>query len=318
MPFNLDLAAGNLLGYDPNQFVGLLDSADVAKARQQAILGTGLGLLNAGGRSTQPVNFGQAFAQAAMMGQQQGQGALQQAMMMRQAMEQKERQKRIGAAVGGIVPQQYAQLAQDAPELALGLAPKPQAPQAFTAGDGSVRWAMPGQNLGPVARPGEMPKFDIKPIYDLQGNLMGEGRIDPMGNAFVGGQALPTGSYTTAKPDKTSADAGSAAQQKYQTVKELGALAGADLDLIDPFLADPTTMGANLKSPFTGLGLAGDRVKASIEEAKLMLERAGGKAAVAPNTPAPQLGASIVPPQGVARGQVVTLPSGATLTYEKR
>jgi hypothetical protein len=89
MPFNLDLAAGNLLGYDPNQFRGLLDPVDIAKARQQAILGTGLGLLNAGGRSTQPVNFGQAFAQAAMMGQQQGQQSLQQAMMMRQMAAQR-------------------------------------------------------------------------------------------------------------------------------------------------------------------------------------------------------------------------------------
>jgi hypothetical protein len=81
------------LGYDPNQFRGLLDPVDIAKAKQQAILGTGLGLLNAGGRSLQPINFGQAFAQAAMMGQQQGQQSLQQGLALRQAVEAKARRE---------------------------------------------------------------------------------------------------------------------------------------------------------------------------------------------------------------------------------
>jgi hypothetical protein len=161
MPFNLDLAAGNLLGYDPNQFRGLLDPVDIAKAKQQAILGTGLGLLNAGGRSLQPINFGQAFAQAAMMGQQQGQGALQQSLMMRQAMEQKaardaaaqqQAKLREALAKGDIagaaaIDPRYAKDYRDAMA-----APEGPKPQAFQGPDGSIRWAVPGQNLGPLAK----------------------------------------------------------------------------------------------------------------------------------------------------------------------
>jgi hypothetical protein len=70
--------------------------------------------------------------------------------MMRQAMEQRDRQKRIGTAVGGIVPPQYAQLAQDAPELALGLMPKPEAlPSDVQGYEYAVRQSLQGNGPHP-------------------------------------------------------------------------------------------------------------------------------------------------------------------------
>jgi hypothetical protein len=309
------------------------------------------------------VNFGQAFAQAAMMGQQQGQGALQQSLMMRQAMEQKAKQQRIGQAVGGIVPQQYAQLAQDAPELALGLAPKPQAPQAFTAEDGSVRWAMPGQNLGPVARPGEPPKFDIKPIYDLQGNPMGEGAIDSTGNAHIGGQILPTGSYITAKPDKGGASStearlkaahytnAKASAEQYKrivlgenpSVDEKGNVTSFNdfaartpeakrllYDAIASKLRGDSGGAINepeiqaeterwMASLFSSDKTNAAAVVRLLQQLDTLASSQGGPAiaaSVAPNTPAPQLAAPLIPSQGVARGTVIQRPNGATITFE--
>ena len=88
----------NLFGDSLNEYGGLFGSPEELqaaneKARKDAMLAAGLGLLAGGGPSLTPINFGQAFAQAGMAGinarDASAQRSMQAAMIQRQMAERK-------------------------------------------------------------------------------------------------------------------------------------------------------------------------------------------------------------------------------------
>ncbi len=278
---------GGLLNPNPDlsQYAGLLSPEAIAglqkQQKQQQGLAMAASLLQAGGTSLRPINFGEALGNSLMARSQAGQTAMQGnlplAMAQQQAAQRKqtegaaaEKQKALQAALQGgdwagaaaIDPQATNAFRQAT------MPPDPAKPQMVTRADGSVTWVTPGQNLGAMGKPEDPPKPQAFPTpdggvrwalpgQDLPGAAGGSKPTDQQRNAVTQFQAVgnvldnyantltrlgPTIMPGTDKTELQTAYRG--LQLEMKNLAQLGALSATDLEILDQMIVDPTSSKA--------------------------------------------------------------------------
>ena len=284
----------NLFGDSLNEYGGLFGSPEELaaaneKARKDAMLAAGLGLLAGGGPSLTPINFGQAFAQAGMAGlnarDASGQRSMQQATIARQIQERKAQQAQQAALQERLAAGDISGAAVFDPQAAnayrQATAPA-QGPDDYTIGD--TRYS--GRTNQPLA---SNPKPEGGGYAFLTPEQVSNMGLDPRGKYQIGangrveavvqppadqkppeairssqvkfGAALKVfddyeaaikriGPKFIPGGDKTELQTNyNAMVLELKNLGELGVLAGPDMGIINQLLVDPTSLNAQRLGP---------------------------------------------------------------------
>lgn len=216
-----------LLGVPPQGGMqGLLGPTEIQQMQQRGNLSLAAALLEASGKSAQPVNLGQAFARG-LVAKQSAQDAFEQ-----DAMRRAQYRQAIEAQKAQQARQQALRQALQSGNIEVAAAIDPQAANAFrqaTAQAGPETQVVDGvlyerTPQGWVPQTSKTVKPDLKPIYGMDGSVLGEALIDTnTGVARVGQRSFGPGQYTTQKPDENTVKQGQEQKNKmnaWNTYKE--------------------------------------------------------------------------------------------------